>query len=224
MPHEKLVRLTDRSFSPPRTNEITSRRVDSGPMKSGIRLVELQQLALKGRELEEIILLAHRLRHASAIGANRPRRPVHISLVGDAILAGVGALVDKAPVAQRGKQMLHAALVPLFGGADKVVVAQPQPVPQPAKLRRDRGGKLLRRAPGQLRPSAQSSARARPCRSGTRSRCPAPACAAQWRRRRWSSRHGPGAAAHSRSRSAWSGNSGLGWKSAGLVMRCGPLR
>src|SRR5665213_2411095 len=39
---------------------------------------------------------------------------------------------------KRGKQLLHAALVPLFRGADEVVVADPQPVPKPAKLSRNR--------------------------------------------------------------------------------------
>ena len=144
-----------------------------------------------------------------AIGARRSRRPIHIRLVGDAILARVRALVDEAAVAQRGKQLLHAALVPLFRGADEVVVGQPQPVPQPAKLAGNLRRKLLRRASGQPWPSARSSARARRCRSGTTSRCPAPACAAQSRRTRSSSRRGPGAAARSRSKSAWSGKSGF---------------
>ncbi len=107
-------------------------------MKSGILVVKLQQLALEGRQLEEVILFADRLGDAAAVGAGRSRRPIDIQLVGDAVLAGVGALVDEAAIAQRGEQLLHAALVPRLGGADEVVVGQAQPVPQRAKLGRDR--------------------------------------------------------------------------------------
>ena len=116
------------------------------PHEIRIGLVKLQQLALEGRELEEIIFLAHRLRHSAAVGANRSRRPVHIKLIAHAILAGIGAFVDETLVAQRGKQLLRPALVALFGGTNEVVVAQPQLVPQPAKLARNRRGKLRGRA------------------------------------------------------------------------------
>ena len=195
-PTKSCVRLTERSLSPLRTNEITSRRVDSGCMKSGIGLVELQQLALEGRQLEEVVLLADGLGDAPAIGAGRSGRHVNLRLVRHAVLAGVGALVDESAIAQRGEEVLHAALVPLFRGADEIVVGQPQPVPQPAKLGGDRGGKLLRRAPGQLRGALDLLPVLVGARSETRCRCPAPACAAQWRRTRWSNRRGPGAAAH----------------------------
>ena len=117
------------------------------PHESRIRLVKLQQLALEGRQLEEVVFFAHRLRHAPAIRARRPRRPIHIQLVAHAVLSGIEAFVDVPPLAQRGKQMLHPALVSLLGRPDKVVVGQSQPVPQPAKLARNRRRKLHRRPP-----------------------------------------------------------------------------
>ena len=40
-------------------------------MKPGVGLVELQQLALERRELEEVVFFADRLGDASAIGAGR---------------------------------------------------------------------------------------------------------------------------------------------------------
>ena len=83
-------------------------------------------------------------------GQGVPGGHIDIRFVGHAVLAGIRALVDEAAVAQRGEQLLHAALVALLRGADEVVVAQPQPVPQPAELGGDRGGKLHRRAPGQF--------------------------------------------------------------------------
>ena len=49
-----------------------------------------------------------------------------------------------------GKQLLHAALVALFGGADEVVVGEPELVPQAAELAGDGGGELRRRAAGLL--------------------------------------------------------------------------
>ncbi len=51
------------------------------PHEPWIRLVELQQLALEGRELEEIILLAHRLGDAPAVRAGRAGWAVHIQLI-----------------------------------------------------------------------------------------------------------------------------------------------
>ena len=68
-------------------DHLAARRL--GAHEAGIGLVKLQQLALKGRELEEIILLAHRLRHATAIGADRAGGAVHIQLIADTVLAGV---------------------------------------------------------------------------------------------------------------------------------------
>ncbi len=182
-------------------NHLAARRLRLN--KPRIRLVKLQQLALKGRELEEVVLLAHRLRDPPAIRTRRAGRHLHKGLVGDAILPRIRALVDVAAVAQRGKQLLHAALVPLLRCADEVVVRQSEPVPQAAKLCRD-GRRQTPAACGlPVSPSARSSAHARPSRSETMYRCPMRVCAAQLHRKRWWSRRAPDAAAHSRSRWAW---------------------
>ena len=103
MPQLKLVRLMERSRRPLRTNEITSLRRVSGRMKFGLLVVELEQLVLEGRELEEVVLFADGFGDAPAVGAGRAGRRVHIQLVGDAVLAGVGALVDESAVAERRK-------------------------------------------------------------------------------------------------------------------------
>ncbi len=81
---------------PLRTKEMTSRRVDSGLHEAGVGLVELEQLALEGGELEEVVFFADGLGDAAAIGAGSAGRHVDTRFVGDAVLAGVGALVDEA--------------------------------------------------------------------------------------------------------------------------------
>ena len=69
------------------------------PNEVGIR-VDFQQLVLKRRELEEVILFMHGLGDPAAVGAWIARLyAVHVHLVGDAVLAGVRALVDVAVVA-----------------------------------------------------------------------------------------------------------------------------
>src|SRR5581483_1329373 len=118
--------------------------------EAGIFFVELEQFALKSRELEEIVLLAHRLGHAAAVGAWCAGRHIDPGLIRDAVLAGVRALVDKSSVPQSRKELLHAALVPLFGGADEVVVSEAQLVPQTAKLSGYPGRELLWRTAGLL--------------------------------------------------------------------------
>ena len=70
----------------------------------------------------------------------------------------------KPLVAQGGEQLLHAALVALFRGADEVVVGEAESVPQAAKLAGDGGGKFLRACARPARRSARSFVRARRCR------------------------------------------------------------
>ena len=66
----------------------------------GLRLVELEQPVLEGRELEEVVLLGDGLGGAAAVGAGiAGLGVVDVEFVEDAVLAGVGALVDVAVLA-----------------------------------------------------------------------------------------------------------------------------
>ena len=120
------------------------------PDEPWVGVIKLQQLALEGRQLEKVVLLAHRFGQPPAVGAVGAGRAVHVCLVGDAVLAGVRALVDEAAIAQGGEELLHAALVAVFRGADEVVVGDAEAMPEAAELGGDGGGKLGRRAPRQL--------------------------------------------------------------------------
>ncbi len=101
----------------------------------GILFVKLQQLVFKGGQFEVVVLFAHRLGDAAAVGTWRAGRYIDEGLVGNAVLSGVVALVDKAAILELRKQLLHAALMALIGGADEIVIAQVHPVPQGPKLR-----------------------------------------------------------------------------------------
>src|SRR5258708_10211665 len=99
-------------------------------------LVELQQFVLESRELEEIIFFMHGLCDSPASGARiAGLSPIDIKFVGNAILTRVRAFVDKSVVADRPEEFLHTLLVPLFRGADEIVVRNSHPLPQFAKLR-----------------------------------------------------------------------------------------
>src|SRR5690348_14382914 len=103
--------------------------------------VQLQQLFLKSRELEKVIFLAHRFCGPSALWARRSRTGgIHVEFVENAILPGVLALVDETVVAQAAEHLLYAALVLRVCGADELVVAQPQQLPELAEA----GGNLVR--------------------------------------------------------------------------------
>src|SRR5262249_2007921 len=114
--------------------------------------IQLQQLVLKRRELEEIIFFANGLGNLSASRTRITRlRPIHIQLVRHAILPGESPLEDEPAVATQPEQMLNPLLVPLFSSADVVIIRNPHPLPQPAKLRRNFIGILLWSFPGSLR-------------------------------------------------------------------------
>ncbi len=129
MPQSKVVREIDRSFRPPLTKLITSLRRSSGPMKSGLLLVEREQLVLVGREAEEVALLLDPL-------DRRALRPVAdialadlgefglgvVGLVADRIPAGIAVLVDVAIGRHPAPDRLAGSVVALLGGADEVVV------------------------------------------------------------------------------------------------------
>ena len=79
-------------------------------------VVQLQELVLKRRKLEEVIFFAHRFRGTAALGAGSAGADrIHVEFVEDAILAGVVSLVDVAVVADAPPQRLHALLV--LGGS-----------------------------------------------------------------------------------------------------------
>ena len=70
--------------------------------------VELQQLVLKRRELEEVVLFGDGLGRTAAVGARIAGLGiVDVQLVEHAVLAGVRALVDVAVVEAALKQLLH---------------------------------------------------------------------------------------------------------------------
>src|SRR5208283_5127674 len=64
-------------------------------------------------------------------------RAVHVQFVGDAVLPGIRAFVDVTVVANHAEEMLYAFLVPVFRGADEVVVRNPHPVPEFSELGRN---------------------------------------------------------------------------------------
>ena len=145
MPQSKLVRLIGQIFQSPthKRDDLVSPRLRADELR--IFFVQLQQLALEGGELEEVVFFAHRFRDAPAIRAGRARRRIDIQLVRDAILAGVAALVDEAALLQYPEELLHALAVALFRGPYVVVVTQPHAIPQGAELAGDGGSKLLGR-------------------------------------------------------------------------------
>src|SRR5258708_34716216 len=67
-------------------------------------------------------------------------RAVDIEFVRDAILSRVGPFVDVPVVANAPKQFLHSLFVPLFRGANVVVVRDAHPLPQLTEL----GGNFIR--------------------------------------------------------------------------------
>src|SRR6267143_2223514 len=106
--------------------------------------IKFEQLILKSRQLEEIILFLHGLGRPSAVRTGSARFcTIDIELVGDAILSGVSAFVDVTVVANAAKQFLHALLMPVFCGADEVVVGDTHALPQFTELRGNLVGILL---------------------------------------------------------------------------------
>src|SRR4029077_610026 len=100
--------------------------------------IKFEQLILKRRQLEEIILFLYGLGRSSAVRTGSARlRTIDIEFAGHAIVSGVSAFVDITVVANAAKQFLHALLMPVFCGADEVVVRDTHPLPQFAELRGD---------------------------------------------------------------------------------------
>src|SRR5882762_6536740 len=100
--------------------------------------IKFEQLILKSRQLEEIILFLHGLGRPSAVRTGSAWFcTINIEFVRDAILSGVSASVDVTVVANAAKQLLHAFLMPVFCGADEVVVRDTHPLPQFTEFRGD---------------------------------------------------------------------------------------
>ncbi len=72
-------------------------------------------------------------------------RVVHVQVVMDAVLAGVGAFVDVAVLAAALEQVLHDARVLRAGGALEVVDLQPEQLPLLLELGGDHVAVFLRR-------------------------------------------------------------------------------
>ena len=122
--------------------------------EAGVRLVEIEQRLLEGRELEEPALLLDALERTVAVRAERVLgigrflpggaarllvmahlRLGEIGLVRTAVPAVVGVLVDVAAVEQHLQKLLHAGDMARLGGADEVVVGDVERLPQIAKRR-----------------------------------------------------------------------------------------
>jgi hypothetical protein len=112
-------------------------------------LSKLEQRLRHGGELEEIVLLLNGFGDASADGAGRSGRVVvGIELVKNAVLAGIGTLIDEAALLEQGEHGLHATLVLGAGGADELVIGDAETVPEGAELAADFVGELLGSFPG----------------------------------------------------------------------------
>src|SRR5581483_7604499 len=104
------------------------------------------------RRLEKVIFLLDAFRGASALRARRARPDcVHVKFVEYAVLACVMAFIDVAVVANLAEEFLPAALMPVRGGADEIIVGETHAVPQRAEFRGDFVRQLLRRLAGCLR-------------------------------------------------------------------------
>src|SRR5438132_1222067 len=110
-----------------------------------------QQPLLVAGELEEVAFLLDELKRPAAVGvgAEAPAllvgRGVGLApegLVGDAVVAFIVALVDVAGRNQRREDLRDLLLVAGLGGADEVVVADVQVLPEVAELDGDLVGIL----------------------------------------------------------------------------------
>src|ERR1700722_11638175 len=82
--------------------------------------VELDQLLLKCRELEIVILFLDGLGRAAAIWARSARLRIDIKFIRNAILPGVGSFIDVTVVADFTPQRLHSLFVPVGSGTYEI--------------------------------------------------------------------------------------------------------
>jgi hypothetical protein len=105
-------------------------------------VIELEQAVLERGELEEVGLLLHALERATAVGAEvlalgvvllvglRDLGLGEVGLLGDAVPAVVGALVEVAGLLHALPEVLHGVVLALLGGADEVVVRDLELTPE----------------------------------------------------------------------------------------------
>ena len=107
-------------------------------MNSGCSSYSCEQLVLKRRELEEVVLFGDGLGRAAAIGARiAGLGVVDVQFVEDAVLAGVGALVDIAVLQASIEQILNHFGMLRAGGALEEVDIQVERLPLLAELVRN---------------------------------------------------------------------------------------
>src|SRR6185437_6718504 len=108
--------------------------------EAGVLLIVRQQLVGKGGELEVIVLFAYGFRRTAALWARRAgTNRIDIKFVEDTILAGIRTLINEAFFLDALPQLLRAALVAGFRGADVVIVGDAHLVKQCAEF----GGNLV---------------------------------------------------------------------------------
>ena len=149
MPHLRLVRLTEKSRSPPRMRPSASLPRNSGSMAPGWAVVPVEQALLEAAEAEEVVLLLEVLDRALVDRAQVAGVELVVGVVllaGDAVLALVDVELDVAGVVAALQQFGDADPVALLGGADEVVVGDVQPLPRLGEQRGDRVDELLRRS------------------------------------------------------------------------------
>ena len=105
---------------------------------------EVEERELEGGEAEVVVGFGDGFGDAAAVRTADAGGAVDVSLVGDAVLAGVGRKVDVAAVLEGLEEVLDALLVTEFGGADEVVVGDAHAVPQGVERGGDPVGELLR--------------------------------------------------------------------------------
>ncbi len=110
--------------------------------KVRVLVVELEEAILERGELEEVGLLLHALERAAAVGAEVLALGVvllvgfcdlglgEVGLLGHAVPAVVGVLVEVARLLHALPEVLHGVVLALLGGADEVVVRDLELAPE----------------------------------------------------------------------------------------------
>src|SRR5580698_7017079 len=121
-PRERAA--ADREIAQSRTHErnyFVSSRLRTNEFR--LVAVQLQQLFLELRQLEEVILFVDSFRSPATLRTGIAGvGSIDIEFAGHTVLPRVGAFVDVAIVTNLPPQRLHSAFMPLRGGADEVVV------------------------------------------------------------------------------------------------------
>ncbi len=98
--------------------------------ESRILAVKIEQRLFECGEFKEVVFFGESFERAPAIGTVVAGLGIiHKSVVVDAVLAGVMALVDVAVLAAKAEEPLHGTNVPQVGGADKFIGGESELVP-----------------------------------------------------------------------------------------------